>query len=171
VIRQAPVNVAVLVDKGMGELRKVLVPYLGEKQDRGALIAAERLSRLPGVAVTILHVVKPNSGDADRLNVKGEVDRSFKSAASQDASRMQVVESDAPIDLVVEESRRYDLLVLGLAAEWDLQSTRLFGKHESVAQRAHCSLLIVHANALAPVMRGTPIEQTTPQSAEQVTVA
>ena len=66
---------------------------------------------------------------------------------------MQVVESDSPIETVVEESRRYDLMILGLSAEWNLQAVSIFGKQETVAQRAHCSLLIVHASPLAPVVR------------------
>jgi nucleotide-binding universal stress UspA family protein len=160
VIRQAPANVAILIDKGLGELGKIVVPYLGEHQDRGALLAAERLSRLPGVSVTILHVVRPHRGSEDRLKVEAEVDEEFSAGASQSNVRLQVVESAAPIDLVVQESGRYDLVVLGLSAEWDLHSVSLFGKHESIATRSKCSLLIVHANSLAPVVQRKRVGQT-----------
>ncbi len=151
VIRQAPANVAILVDKGLYDVTRIVVPYLGEVQDRGALLAAERLGRLPGVHVTILHVVKPNRNSADtRLAVQTAVDKEFEATDSRGAVRVQVVESDDPISVVVEESRRYDLMILGLADAWNLQNLPLFGKHESMAQRAHCSMLIVHANPAAP---------------------
>lgn len=151
VVRQAPANVAILVNKGLGDVKRVVVPYLGEKQDRGALLAAERMGRLPGVKVTILHVIKPNRNESEpRLSVETAVDREFPATAAEGAVRVQVVESDSPIELVVEESRRYDLMILGLSAEWNLDSVPLFGKHESVAKLAHCSLLIVHASPLAP---------------------
>jgi Kef-type K+ transport system membrane component KefB len=154
VLRQAPANVAIFCDKGLGEVKRVVVPYLGESQDRGALLAAERLSRLPDVKVTILHVVKPGRGDSDpRLSLKILMDKELPASSTQGGVQMQVVESDSPIDVVVEESRRYDLMVLGFSSEWNLQSNSAPGKQESVAQLAHCSLLIVHANPLAPVVR------------------
>ena len=147
VIRNAPANVAILVDKGMGEVKRIVVPYLGEDQDRGALFAAERLGRLPGVRVTVLHVVKPNRSKADkRLSVETFVDKEFPASTTQSSVRVQVLESDSPIALAVEESRKYDLMILGLSQEWNLQNVSVFGKHESVAHLAHCSLLIVQAN-------------------------
>lgn len=154
VVRQAPANVAIFVDKGLDKVSRIIIPYLGEAQDRGALLAGERLGRLPGVRVTILHVVKPNRGEGDaRLAVAAAVDKEFPGTAAQGGVRVQVMESAAPIDLVVEESRRYDLMILGLTDQWNLQNVPIFGKHETVAQRAQCSLLIVHASPLAPVIR------------------
>jgi Kef-type K+ transport system membrane component KefB/nucleotide-binding universal stress UspA family protein len=154
VIRHAPANVAIFCDKGLADVKHIVVPYLGEPQDRGALIAAERLGRLPGVSVTILHVVKPNRSDSEpSLGLQNLLDGELSATGSRGGVSLQVVESDVPIDLVVEESRQYDLMVLGLSDEWNLQKGALIGKNESVAQLAHCSLLIVHANPAAPVVR------------------
>jgi nucleotide-binding universal stress UspA family protein len=173
VIRKAPANVAILVDKGLGEVTRIVVPYLGEAQDRGALIAAERLGRLPGVRVTILHVVKPNRGDTDaHLNLQTLIDKQFPTTAPQGGVRVQVIESQFPIDLVIEETRRYDLMILGLADAWNLKNVSIFGKHESVAQRAHCSLLIVHASPNAPVVQtAQPAPQTMSQEPQAATVS
>lgn len=167
VVRAAPAHVALLINKGLHDIRRVMVPYLGEQQDRGALLAAERLGRLPNVKVTILHVVKPNRNDSDaRLSVQTAVDREFPSSGAASGVRVQVVESDNPTDLVVEESARYDLMILGLSArEWNLQDASLFGKHESVAQRARCSLLVVHASPKAPVVQLRPA-QPSPEAVE-----
>jgi nucleotide-binding universal stress UspA family protein len=167
VMRYAPANVAIFVDKGMTEMQRIIVPYIGEKQDRGALLAAERLGRLPGARVTILHVVKPNRGDEKpRLDVQGEIDREFPSTAGQTAVRVQVVENDSPIDLIAQESQRYDLMILGVSDEWNLKNVTIFGRQETIAQRAQCSLLIVHASPLAPVIepqRG-PASTAAPES-------
>ena len=164
VLRQAPANVAIFCDKGLKEVKRIVVPYLGEPQDRGALIAADRLGRMPGVSVTILHVVKPNRGESDsRLSLQTLVDKELPATASQGGVRMQVVESDSPIELVVRESSRYDLMVLGLSDEWNLQSGHLFGSQESVAQLAECSLLIVHASPLAPIVRTEPERNVEPR--------
>lgn len=155
VLRQAPANIAIFCDKGLAQIKTILVPYLGEAEDRGALLAAERMGRVPGVSVTILHVVKPNRTDAEpRQNVQGMIDREFPGDDKRGDVRVRVVESDSPIEMVVQESREYDLMVLGLSDEWNIEGggAAAAGKHESVAQASHCSLLIVHQNPKAPVV-------------------
>ncbi|HEX4123689.1 MAG TPA: cation:proton antiporter [Tepidisphaeraceae bacterium] len=154
VLRGAPANVAIFVDKGLGQLKRIVVPYLGKPQDRGALLAAERLGRLPGVTVTILHLVKRGreSGD-DRLDLKTVMDREIPGSEKAGGVRLRVVETDSPIDAAVEESRESDLLILGLSEEWQLAPGALFAKSESLAQRSACSVLIAHANPRAPVVQ------------------
>jgi len=160
VLRQAPANIAIFADKGLRRLERIIVPYLGESQDRGALLAAQRLARLPGVAVTILHVVKPNRQKSDRrLSLEGTIEREMPATAAHGVVQMRVIESDSPIDVVVEESSRFDLMILGISDEWNLQSSSLFGRQESVAQLAACSVLIAHANPLAPVVKLPRAEQ------------
>jgi Kef-type K+ transport system membrane component KefB len=154
VLRDAKANVAVFNDKGLREVRRIIVPYLGEPQDRGALLAADRLSRLPDVKVTILHLVKPSRTDSDqRLSISTLVDKELPNASASGTVRMQVIEAESALDVAVEESQHYDLMVLGISNEWNLENTNLFGKQESLAQLSKCSLLIVHANPLAPRIR------------------
>ncbi|MGN6370491.1 MAG: cation:proton antiporter domain-containing protein [Phycisphaerae bacterium] len=163
VLEQAPANIAVLIDKGWGghgELKRILVPYIGEAQDRGALMAAEHLGRLPGTEVTVLHVVKPNRGAGDaRLGVQDEVQREFPGANGQGSVRIKIVESDAPGDVAIEESYRFDLMVLGLNPSWNLDNHEITGKHDNVAQLSNCSLLIVHANPAAGVGQKAPARE------------
>jgi Kef-type K+ transport system membrane component KefB/nucleotide-binding universal stress UspA family protein len=156
VLRDAPANVAIFVDKGLKDVKRIVVPYLGKPQDRGALMAAERMGRLPGVTVTILHVVKPGRGLADsRLDLKTVMDREIPGSADNSV-RMRIVETDSPIDAAVEESRENDLLILGMSEEWQLDPGSMFANSESVAQRSACSVLIAHANPHAPVLQSAP---------------
>ena len=160
ILEQAPANVAIYIDKGHSETKRILVPYLGEVQDRGALMAAERLARLNGVQVTILHVVKPNRSDSDqRVGVQALVEKEVPGSNAHDNIRMRIVESESPADLVVEESYRYDLMILGIADQWNLQGSRM-GGNESVAQLANCSLLIVHAHPNAPIVQTEAVGKT-----------
>ena len=59
--------------------------------------------------------------------------------------RMQVIESDRPVDVVLEKSREFDLMILGLSPLWKLRHNLLGAAQTSVAQLAGCSLLIVRA--------------------------
>ncbi len=155
VLRNSPSHVAIVVDKGLHEVRKVLVPYLGEAQDAGALLAAERLGHMPDVKITVLHVVKPKGGsDAEHLGVQKLVDRHLPAEGSANAVRMQVLESEDPAGTVIEESAKYDLMVLGLSPVWNLRRPLLGRRQESAAQRSHCSVLIVHAHPNVQTLSG-----------------
>jgi hypothetical protein len=157
VLGQAPSNVAIVVDKGLGTVRRVLVPYLGIPQDRGALLAADRLGRRSEVTVTILHVVRPNRDATEaRLGLKTLLDKEAPGGVARGTIRLQVIETDDPIEAVIEESRRHDLLILGLSEEWQLSADAIFTRGENVAQRSMCSVLIAHANPKAPVVRPPP---------------
>lgn len=157
VLELAPANVAVLFEKGWdgrSDLKRILVPYIGERQDRGALLAAERLGRLPGVEITVIHVVKPNRVGADaRLGVQEEVAREFPETSGQESVRVKIIESESPADVVIEESYRFDLMVLGLASQRNGQSDEWNGRHENIAQLSNCAILIVHANPGAATMQ------------------
>jgi nucleotide-binding universal stress UspA family protein len=156
VLRDAPSNVAIFVDKGLTDLKRVVVPYLGTPQDRGALLAAERIGHIPGVTVTILHVVKPGRGSSEpRLHLQTLMDREIPSGG-ENSVRMRIVETESPIEAAIEESRENDLLILGLSEEWQLAPGALFATSENLAQRSACSVLIAHANPHAPVPQRVP---------------
>jgi nucleotide-binding universal stress UspA family protein len=153
VLEQAPANVAVLVDKGLGAVTRIVVPYLGDAQDHSALLAARLLGKLPDVKLTLLCIVKPTPTGSEAGQATGiQADKDLPDAIAGSV-RVKVVESQGVIDAVVDESQHHDLLVLGLTDKWNLRSGKLVGKQETVAQRAKCSVLIVHANAQAPVVQ------------------
>jgi Kef-type K+ transport system membrane component KefB/nucleotide-binding universal stress UspA family protein len=144
VLEQAPANVAILIDKGMDNVQRVLVPYLGEVQDAGALLAAERIGRILGVQITILHVVKPHRDTSSQpLGVRGLVDQYMPATTGTERVRMIVTESDAPVEPVIAESANHDLVVIGMAPHWNLKQGLLGRSQSSVAERSACSVMIV----------------------------
>jgi Kef-type K+ transport system membrane component KefB len=163
VLRDVHRNIAILTAKEMGEIRRVMVPYLGEPQDIGALIAADRLGRNHDLRVTILHVVKPGSAKAasKNLGVQSLVDRHISSAGAANQIHFQVIENDSPAEVVVRESSHYDLIILGIAPQWQLHHKLLGRSQQSVADQAHCSVLIVQAAA-------PPVSNPTSQAAAGV---
>jgi nucleotide-binding universal stress UspA family protein len=165
VMSEAEAHVAVLVDKGLDVVRRVLVPYLGQAQDIGALVAAEQLSKWPGVEVTILHLVSAERRAGAPLGVSGIMEKQFSGEAGQHV-RMQVVETESPIDKVVEESHRYDLMVLGLSPGWRGTDAWLTSRQEFVAQESRCSVLIVRAGrvpagSVSQAAQGSPVAVST----------
>jgi nucleotide-binding universal stress UspA family protein len=150
-------DVAVFVDRGLERKpARILVPYLGGMHDRFALSIAERLARSSAASVTVLHVVRPRRADNEHaLNARQEVDRVYTDPATKSTVQFRVVEHDSPVAAVLEEAAEADLVVIGVAEQWDMES-HLFGwRSQRIARDCPTSLLIVRKSPLT-VSRLTP---------------
>jgi Kef-type K+ transport system membrane component KefB/nucleotide-binding universal stress UspA family protein len=153
VMRHAPANVGVFIDRGLSQVRKVLVPYQGGDDDKAALRLAQRLTERAGVQVTVLHVVTPGSSGA---SVTGAVEQTFAENAGGDRSavRTKLVQAE-PARAAVEEAQKgsYDLVLVGAGAQWGLEP-RLFGMvSEKIVRKCPASLLIVNSRPAGAVAR------------------
>jgi nucleotide-binding universal stress UspA family protein len=143
-MRHAPSNVGVFIDRGLSQVRKVLVPYQGGEDDMAALRLAQRLTEQHGVQITVLHVVSPGRTGASAMDA---VEQSFDGTVGGDRSAIRTkLVQDEPARAAVEEAQKgYDLVLVGAGAQWGLEP-RLFGMvSESIVRKCPASLLIVHS--------------------------
>ncbi len=119
VMRAAGTGVAVLVDRGLERVRRVLVPFSGGPDDQAALALARRLMRSSGVEVTVLRVTVPG-GEPGPSRSRAMVDELFPERSGR--VRVQEVVHASAEEAVREEARRgYDLLVVGVGSGWGLE--------------------------------------------------
>jgi nucleotide-binding universal stress UspA family protein len=84
--------------------------------------------------------------------------RGSESGQGDEQAELRVVEDSSPVNAVLRESEGYDLVVLGIAEEWGLES-HLFGwRPERIARECTAGLLIVR-------------RATSPQSEAQAGIA
>ncbi|CAM3835375.1 universal stress protein [Corallococcus sp. ZKHCc1 1396] len=147
VMQESTGTVAVLVDRGLSQVRRVLVPFVGSRHDRAALGLARRLFKQAGAEVTVLHVTSPEGPGSGRAQVE-----ELFPADEGAAVKLKVVRHASPEEAALEEVRAgYDLVVVGLGAEWGLED-RLFGvQRERIVRDAPASLLLVRHPEGAPV--------------------
>jgi Kef-type K+ transport system membrane component KefB/nucleotide-binding universal stress UspA family protein len=141
-------DVGVFVDRGFGELRRLLVPYMGDRHDRLALQLASRLARNAGAAVTMLHVVPPDRAERSAPGAApGEVARRVFDDPTQPVPvEVRVMEGVSPVEAVLRTAGDFDLVVVGVSEEWGLES-HLFGMRPAkIAEASPNSLLIVRAH-------------------------
>jgi nucleotide-binding universal stress UspA family protein len=155
VLHRAPANVAIFHDKGLSDVKRVVVPYLGAPQDREALDAALAFGAAGNLSVTVLQVRKAGQ---PALSPAGDDAPSSDLQLPAGVER-RVIESADPRKAIAEESAHHDLMVLGLSEEWEARSGPLSGKHANLAEMARCSLLLVHGNPRAPVVQTEPASE------------
>lgn len=148
VMQESTGTVAVLVDRGLSQVRRVLVPFVGSRHDRAALGIARRLLKQAGAEVTVLHVTSPQGPGTGRA----QVDELFPEEEGA-AVKLKVVRHASPEEAALEEARAgYDLVVVGVGAEWGLED-RLFGvQRERIVRDAPGSLLLVRHPEGTPVL-------------------
>jgi nucleotide-binding universal stress UspA family protein len=142
VMQEAGTHVAVLVDRGLEDIRRVLVPFIGSRHDRAALGMARRLLRGAGAEVTVLHVTVPEARPgrpAPRL-----LDEELRAEASGPV-RFKAVAHASPEEAVLAEVQAggYDLVVVGVGAEWGLEGRLFVASRERLLRDSHTSLLII----------------------------
>jgi Kef-type K+ transport system membrane component KefB len=159
VMKGSGADVAVFIDRNSPfPPQRILLPYTGTVHDRAALTLAARLTHRFEAQVTILHVVRPGRPHP-RLEqeAQGVLVQEFPEPAGGHA-RLMVVESTRPAETVLQEATGYDLTVLGVGEEWQLEP-HVFGlRSERIASHCPSSLLIVrtreHAVSMPHVENG-----------------
>jgi nucleotide-binding universal stress UspA family protein len=161
VMRQSDTTVAVLVDRGLGWINRVLVPFLGGIHDRGALELGRRLARHAGARVTVLHVV-----DLDPTNPStAATDIPAERFPGGGRVETKVVDHAQPAHAVIEECETgYDLVVIGASPVWGLEHRSFGMQPELVIRECPTSLLIVRQHEAA-LERASEDRGSIPESA------
>jgi Kef-type K+ transport system membrane component KefB/nucleotide-binding universal stress UspA family protein len=116
VMHEAGTGVAVLVDRGLEHVRRVLVPLGGGLEDRAALTLARRLMRSSGAEVTVLQVTAPG-GDAGPVCSQAMVAGFFPEESGR--VKYKVVTHGSLEEAALEEARHgYELVVVGEGDAW-----------------------------------------------------
>ena len=148
VMADATAAVGVLVDRGLNGIARVLVPYYGSPHDRAALRLAQRLNQRAGVALTIFHVATGRPAGGGQPSPVADVFR--QGMQLPDRVTLKVVDPADPVPAVLAEARGgYDLVVVGVGAEWGLQQRRFGFYSEQLIRECPTSLLVLRGPAPA----------------------
>lgn len=157
VVSGAPCDVAVLRDRGVGVIKRVLVPAGSGPHARLALRLAWDIARAGGGFLTALRIISKT--DEIDMEVEMDVLRQFvedELGGIPEKVICRLKRSDSPLDGILEETlssvepstqaanqEGYDLVVIGASEEWFLKGM-LFGSiTDRIADSVPCSVLMV----------------------------
>lgn len=126
VLREASADVAVLIGRDLGTIRRVLVPFFDRPHDRLAARLARRMALASGVRATILHVREAGADGS----------QAFLSSLA-----------GGPVEVVEERADGRDVAAMVLAAAaggYDLVIVGIDVLSEQQLERCPISLLVVH---------------------------
>ncbi len=150
VVRNAPCDIAVVKQRGLAGVRRILLPVRGGPHARLTLRLATGLAERLDASITALHIERPGLPAAEDAAERAQVDALL--AEVREPVRMQtaVVVADAVDAAILRHARRHQLVVMG-ATPGEPHTPFLFGPiTETVAQRLDCTVVIVKSHTAEP---------------------
>jgi nucleotide-binding universal stress UspA family protein len=145
VIRGASCDVAVVKQRGVREVRRVVVPVRGGPHAELALRFADAIARRHGAVLVALHIVPPGI----TLAVRAQAERALQGFVRQhigSGTEMLVREATNVRAAILREAERSDVVVMGAAAPTsagDGSSHALGAMPEAIATRAKTTVVVV----------------------------
>ncbi|TVQ07075.1 MAG: amino acid permease [Leptolyngbya sp. DLM2.Bin27] len=144
VLNNVASRVAVLQDKGLERVQRVLVAIADNRHAPLELQLAHDLQRGVGADVTIFHVI--TAATTDSQDQESTIRRLVDTEWAEDSDRLSVKlgQSDSVAHSIVTEAEQgYDLVIMGASEQWFLQRWLFSGVADRVADDAPCSVLLV----------------------------
>ena len=160
VMRDATSPVAVLVDRGLKDVRKVLVPYRGSDQDRYAIRLARQLATNVSAELTVLVVTGASTSPASERSVRAEL------SLAGDSARVVPMQEDDAVSAVLREAGAHDLLVVGGSEAWGLEPRPFAIQPERLIRESGVSMLIVRVPAALAELASEQAGEARPHSFE-----
>ena len=146
VAREAPCDIAVVKQRGLGTVESILVPVRGGPNAELAISLASDLARGFDARLVVLHVVPPGGGQAALERERAALEAFVKRATRGLKVSHLVVEAPTVRGAILRESANHQLVVVGAAAQPTGVGSgrRLFGRlAETVAARAKATVMVV----------------------------
>lgn len=148
IVSRSGVNVGVLRERGLEEIRRILVPIGWGPHARLGLRLAERLAQNSGATVTAFRVL-PAAGEVDWEGERA----GFLDLVSAEApglrynTELSLVRHSSVVQAILAEVERVscDLVVIGASDEGWLRNWLFGAIPERVAERVPCSVLLVRS--------------------------
>jgi glucosyl-3-phosphoglycerate synthase len=146
VVRDAPCNIAVVKQRGVKDVKRVLTPVRGGPHAELALAYATALGRYFGAAVDVMHIVPPGVPEVVQAQIERALATFVKTHADEPA-RPLLVEGTNVAASIIREAESAQLVVMGAAAVAPATAANegaLFGElPETVAQNAQPTVIVV----------------------------
>jgi nucleotide-binding universal stress UspA family protein len=147
VVRESPSDIAVVKQRGVENVKSILVPVRGGPHAELAMRLARDLGRRFGAQVVVMHIVPKGVGDVARNREQEALDRFVRETGGGRRVKGLLAESTSVRTAIIKESANHDLVVMGASANPSNAAPDgryLFGTvADAVASRAKPTVIVV----------------------------
>ncbi len=143
ILREVPADVAVLKDRGLQALEKILLPWGGGLHAQLGLEIGTRLAQITGAELHVLRIVRPEVDADDEKEALQETIRTLVGTDEDITYRVQKSDSvTGGIDAFLQQNR-FDLTIIGASREWTVRQVLFGAIPDVVADQVDHSVLMV----------------------------
>jgi len=147
VIEHAPCDLAIVRDRGLRQVRRLLVPTAGGPHAPLAARIALAIGRAHDARVTLLHVCRPGASKEERRRGESMMEQTLVGLEPEQPVERKMITGEV-IQAVIEEARGYDLVLVG-ATEEQLFQRILFGNiPKGIAEGCPRTVMMVRRRVL-----------------------
>ncbi|MEE9371932.1 MAG: amino acid permease [Saprospiraceae bacterium] len=132
-------NFALFKDNGVRYIRKIIVALTPGKKDPQFIIACDRIAEFYKAELCLVRVISKDILPAKEAEIHEE-SKDFLSITTC-KSKVILLKGDNPVDMIAEESARYDLLIIGTPHKRGRFDVLLGNEKDKFADNAACSVL------------------------------
>lgn len=147
VVRESPCDIAVVKQRGLDDIKSILVPVRGGPHAELAMRISRDLAKRFGARMVVLHVVPKGIGERAVERQQQAVDAFVKEHAGTRRATGMIREATSVRQAIIKEAANHDLVVMGASAQPTNASPDgryLFGTlAESVASKAKPTVIVV----------------------------
>jgi len=147
VVRESPCDIAVVKQRGLENVRSILVPVRGGPHAELAMRIARDLSKRFKAKVVVLHIVPAGIGERAIARQQAAVDAFVREHAGMRRASGMIAEANSVRSAIIKEAARHDLVIMGASAHPTNAAPDgryLFGTlAESVASKAKPTVIVV----------------------------
>ena len=143
VIMDTQADLAVLRDRGVAQVRTILVPWGGGAHAHLGLEVAVRIARATGAAIHLQRIVRADvDSGPERLALVKDV---AHVVGDYNPVLYHVDRADGVVEGIEGRlaAETYDLVIIGASHEWSIRTAAFGTIPDVVADRAYCSVLMV----------------------------
>lgn len=143
ILEKSPVDVGIVKFTGQNQFKRILFPYSGSIYSQMAAAMIKRIANsYPDAKITILKIVYEDSEKAieESKTVLSDVLNSLKINGE-----VLIKYSPSSWQAIVELSKDYDLVVIGISTDWNIGDNLLGLKTDLIFEQAKSSVLVIRA--------------------------
>ncbi|MFQ6001094.1 MAG: universal stress protein, partial [Anaerolineae bacterium] len=146
VIEETPCDVAVVRDRGLSHVERILVPTAGGPNATLAAEIAIALAKEYDGKVTALYICR-SGREAEVEHARRVIDQTLAGLESDRPLEPRVIAATDVVQGVLAEAEEHDLVVLGATREGLFQQLLVGNVPETIARRCHKTVIIVKRHA------------------------
>ncbi len=147
VVRESPSDIAVVKQRGVENVKSILVPVRGGPHAELAMRLARDLGRRFGAQVVVMHIVPKGIGEGARHREQEALERFVAETGGGRKTKGLLIESTSVRTAIIKESAKHDLVLMGASAHPSNAAPDgryLFGTvADAVASRARPTVIVV----------------------------